>query len=137
MTAWCHGATGPGGAAMTTSTSSAAAHSAGSSCCSPQGRSCPLPGLVCEARPWAGGRIHRAQGHDGYLTIRWLPRGIRTPGLFQGISGIGYELLRLARPRELPVVLLWERPGREGTRADQATLTLRRRAAGPTTRPTS
>lgn len=31
-----------------------------------------------------------------------------TPGFFQGASGIGYELLRLAYPDILPSVLLWE-----------------------------
>ncbi len=30
------------------------------------------------------------------------------PGLFQGIAGIGYELLRLAEPAALPSVLLWD-----------------------------
>ncbi len=30
------------------------------------------------------------------------------PGFFQGASGIGYELLRLAYPDQLPSVLLWE-----------------------------
>jgi lantibiotic modifying enzyme len=31
-----------------------------------------------------------------------------TPGLFQGASGIGYQLLRLHHPDRLPSVLLWE-----------------------------
>ena len=30
------------------------------------------------------------------------------PGLFQGVSGIGYELLRLHAPETVPSVLLWE-----------------------------
>ena len=30
------------------------------------------------------------------------------PGLFQGAGGIGYELLRLTHPNQLPSVLLWE-----------------------------
>jgi lantibiotic modifying enzyme len=30
------------------------------------------------------------------------------PGLFVGLAGIGYELLRLTEPRQLPSVLLWE-----------------------------
>jgi len=32
------------------------------------------------------------------------------PGFFQGLAGIGYELLRLARPRELPSVVAFEMP---------------------------
>jgi lantibiotic modifying enzyme len=31
-----------------------------------------------------------------------------SPGFFQGIAGIGYQLLRLAHPDRLPSVLLWE-----------------------------
>ncbi|MEI6174293.1 MAG: lanthionine synthetase LanC family protein [Bacteroidota bacterium] len=30
------------------------------------------------------------------------------PGFFQGISGIGYELLRLAWPEKIPSVLVFE-----------------------------
>jgi lantibiotic modifying enzyme len=30
------------------------------------------------------------------------------PGFFQGLSGIGYQLLRLAYPDQLPSVLLWQ-----------------------------
>jgi len=35
------------------------------------------------------------------------------PGFFRGLSGIGYELLRLARPAELPSVLAFQAPGGE------------------------
>lgn len=35
-------------------------------------------------------------------------KDIYNPGFFQGIPGIGYELLRLAYPQQLPSVLLWE-----------------------------
>jgi len=30
------------------------------------------------------------------------------PSFFQGLSGIGFELLRIARPQSLPCVLAWE-----------------------------
>ncbi|HEX7809288.1 MAG TPA: lanthionine synthetase LanC family protein, partial [Thermoanaerobaculia bacterium] len=30
------------------------------------------------------------------------------PSLFQGLAGIGYELLRVARPSAVPSVLIWE-----------------------------
>jgi lantibiotic modifying enzyme len=33
---------------------------------------------------------------------------VYNPGLFQGMAGIGYQLLRLACPDELPSLLLWE-----------------------------
>lgn len=35
-------------------------------------------------------------------------QGLYNPGFFQGTAGIGYELLRLAYPEQLPAVLLWE-----------------------------
>jgi lantibiotic modifying enzyme len=37
-----------------------------------------------------------------------LPDVIFDPSLFRGLSGIGYALLRLAEPRRVPCVLLWE-----------------------------
>ena len=30
------------------------------------------------------------------------------PGLFDGLAGIGYQMLRLAAPDRVPSVLLWE-----------------------------
>ena len=39
-----------------------------------------------------------------------VPLGIETPGLMTGIAGIGYELLRLAKPDRVPSVLLLESP---------------------------
>ena len=43
------------------------------------------------------------KGHYGYGPILDFH-----PGFFQGASGIGYQLLRLAYPEQLPSVLLWE-----------------------------
>jgi lantibiotic modifying enzyme len=37
-----------------------------------------------------------------------LPKQVDNPSFFQGTAGIGYELLRMARPDLLPSVLLWE-----------------------------
>ena len=51
--------------------------------------------------------IARARRTGGYQLFTNLPNSVFTPGFFQGVSGIGYQLLRLARP-ELPSVLLWE-----------------------------
>lgn len=39
-----------------------------------------------------------------------VPLGVETPGLLTGIAGIGYELLRLAKPDQVPSVLLLESP---------------------------
>ncbi|MBV9444542.1 MAG: type 2 lantipeptide synthetase LanM family protein [Streptosporangiaceae bacterium] len=37
-----------------------------------------------------------------------LKGAVDNPGLFQGAAGIGYQMLRLAKPEELPSLLLWE-----------------------------
>jgi type 2 lantibiotic biosynthesis protein LanM len=37
-----------------------------------------------------------------------LPRYVFSPEFFQGVSGIGYQLLRLYNPKKLPSILLWE-----------------------------
>ncbi|MDY0952038.1 type 2 lanthipeptide synthetase LanM family protein [Bacillus thuringiensis] len=37
-------------------------------------------------------------------------RHIEIPGLFMGLSGIGYQLLRLAKPNQVPSVLTLEKP---------------------------
>jgi len=39
-----------------------------------------------------------------------IPLGTESPGLMTGIAGIGYELLRLAVPEQVPAVLLLEPP---------------------------
>lgn len=41
-------------------------------------------------------------------TFQWIPGADRyNPGFFSGISGVGYELLRLTHPDVLPSALLW------------------------------
>lgn len=71
----------------------------------------------------AGQRLRRAELIDQArrlavsLSVRAIERGgfalegAETdlhPGFFRGLSGIGYQLLRLAAPAKLPSVLLWE-----------------------------
>ena len=134
MTAWCNGATGIGLSRLAARTligddavgteidlALAATRRCGTQdvdqlCCGTFGRielllaaGCQLgqPALVAEARQRATERVRLAERHRGYRTIRKLPRWVQNPGLFQGISGIGYGLLRLARPNDLPIVLLW------------------------------
>jgi type 2 lantibiotic biosynthesis protein LanM len=52
--------------------------------------------------------VNKAQQSGGYQLFANLPNHVFSPSFFQGISGIGYELLRLAFPETLPSVLLWE-----------------------------
>ena len=46
---------------------------------------------------------------QGWITA--APQGVETPGLLFGLSGIGYELLRLAMPENIPSVLSLAAPG--------------------------
>jgi lantibiotic modifying enzyme len=48
-----------------------------------------------------------ARGRE-YKTYAAAPLDLHAPGFFQGTSGVGYTLLRLAHPDRLPGVLLFE-----------------------------
>lgn len=62
------------------------------------------PALVALARRRAAARLDRTA--EGFS---WPFGGDNENlGFFQGLAGIGYELLRLARPGEFPCALLWE-----------------------------
>ena len=39
-----------------------------------------------------------------------VPLDVETPGMMDGLAGIGYELLRLAEPSQIPSVLILEEP---------------------------
>ncbi|HEU0142510.1 MAG TPA: type 2 lanthipeptide synthetase LanM family protein [Bryobacteraceae bacterium] len=135
MTAWCNGATGIGlsrlGARLAIADGPVAQEIEAALratrgyryddvdhlCCGSFGRiellltaGCQLhrPRLVAEARRWASVRIQQSERNGGYRVMHRLPRWVRNPGFYQGISGIGYQLLRLARPKDLPILLLWE-----------------------------
>ncbi|MEA2562623.1 MAG: hypothetical protein QOH06_4127 [Acidobacteriota bacterium] len=60
----------------------------------------------------AAGRITRqalaAMDEKGYLC--GVPFYVETPGLMEGLAGIGYGLLRLAEPERVPCVLLLDLP---------------------------
>ena len=68
-----------------------------------------LPGLRREIarQTW---NVLDSMDRDGFLC--GTPVGIESPGLMNGIAGIGYGLLRLAEPGQVPSVLGLE--GREG-----------------------
>jgi type 2 lantibiotic biosynthesis protein LanM len=69
------------------------------------GRKLSQPQLQEKAMTQAAQVLIRAKqrGSFGYGSILDFH-----PGFFQGAAGIGYELLRLAYPDQLPSVLLWE-----------------------------
>jgi len=63
------------------------------------------PQLIEVAMKQATAIIIRAKQRGGF---GYTPPLSYHPGFFQGAAGIGYELLRLAYPDQLPSVLLWE-----------------------------
>ncbi|HEX5848037.1 MAG TPA: type 2 lanthipeptide synthetase LanM family protein [Rubrobacter sp.] len=66
------------------------------------------PELEASARTNAWRVLDKANRTGGFVLHPLLPRQVDNPGFFQGTAGIGYELLRMARPDLLPSVLLWE-----------------------------
>ena len=61
--------------------------------------------LVETAQQWAMHNLERAVEHEGF---RLETENSLSPGFFRGLSGVGYQLLRLAAPESMPSVLLWE-----------------------------
>jgi lantibiotic modifying enzyme len=55
----------------------------------------------------AGAVLRRAAENNRYALAAQVPGVTDSFSLFQGIAGIGYQLLRVADPARLPCVLLW------------------------------
>lgn len=130
MVAWCHGAAGIGLARLASlqhiddtmlceeidvalKTTIAAGFGGDHSLC--HGDSGNLETLLVAsevlAMPQNGQPLKHLTGRllDSIDTYGWLtdvPLDVKTPGLMVGITGIGYELLRLAEPEIIPSVLL-------------------------------
>jgi class II lanthipeptide synthase len=66
------------------------------------------PELLDEARQRASAVVRRAARNHRYKLFAQAPGVGESLSLFQGIAGVGYQLLRLAEPDRLPCVLLWE-----------------------------
>jgi type 2 lantibiotic biosynthesis protein LanM len=60
------------------------------------------------AREWAAKVVQRKRLSGGYRLTGRRGQEFFDPSFFQGLSGIGYQLLRIAHPRLLPSVLTWE-----------------------------
>jgi len=65
------------------------------------------PQLLLTAQQQAAWMVARARRTGAFYLYQNLPKGVYSPGFFQGTTGIGYELLRLAYPERLPSALLW------------------------------
>lgn len=52
--------------------------------------------------------VERARRSGGYRLSGQPGQDFFDPSFFQGLSGIGFELLRIANPQSLPCVLAWE-----------------------------
>jgi type 2 lantibiotic biosynthesis protein LanM len=60
-----------------------------------------------------------------------LPLGVESPGLMTGLAGIGYQLLRLAYPEQVPSVLLLDAPPVRERRVSPVSTGQRDGAAAP------
>lgn len=64
--------------------------------------------LLKEAYKRVFGVMERAKRNGHYLLFRAGDNDFFNPGYFQGVSGIGYQLLRMAYPDRFPAVLLFD-----------------------------
>jgi type 2 lantibiotic biosynthesis protein LanM len=64
------------------------------------------PDLIPIVQKQLSNLIHRAEARGGFYLFP--DKNLFNPGFFQGLSGIGYALLRLAKPDRYPNVLLWQ-----------------------------
>lgn len=65
------------------------------------------PELLETARSQATWVVQRAAQYGDFQLHDTLPHGVHNPGFFTGSAGIGYQLLRLAHPDQVPSALLW------------------------------
>ncbi|HEY9847669.1 MAG TPA: lanthionine synthetase LanC family protein, partial [Candidatus Caenarcaniphilales bacterium] len=65
------------------------------------------PELLTMARGQAASLIARAAQVGNYQLFLKIPNKLNL-SFFQGMAGIGYQLLRLAQPESTPEVLLWQ-----------------------------
>lgn len=66
------------------------------------------PELEVLAQRQATWVIQRAQQKNYYTLLDIEASNAFIPGMFQGLAGVGYVFLRLAKPDEIPSILLWQ-----------------------------
>ena len=52
--------------------------------------------------------VTQSESRGTFLVFPGLPPKVYNPGFFHGITGIGYQVLRIAYPKLFPSILLWE-----------------------------
>lgn len=70
------------------------------------GRALQRDDLIAHARAWMTEVVHRAGEQGGFELYNGIEPGTDNPSLFRGTAGLGYQLLRLARPERVPSVLV-------------------------------
>lgn len=65
------------------------------------------PELVEHAKSLAASVLGRRSPAGAFRLLPGHPVEADSPGLFSGVSGVGYQLLRLCDPQRVPSVLLW------------------------------
>jgi type 2 lantibiotic biosynthesis protein LanM len=135
MNTWCHGAPGIGLARLSSlaihdstavrrdieaalgKVSSGGVGDKDGLCCGNMGRADVLyaasalqayAGLERHAVQLCSAVVARSRRSGGYRLSSGSAQDFFDPTFFQGLSGIGYQLLRLAHPGRLPCVLVWE-----------------------------
>ncbi|WNZ43923.1 type 2 lanthipeptide synthetase LanM family protein [Leptolyngbya boryana CZ1] len=136
MSSWCHGATGIGLArvgglqqfatdeihqeietAIQTTTHFLTLSGVEQLCCGKMGQIELLltasdrlaqPSLLADAQRYASQVIHSAKRQGGYKLEAALPISVYVPSFFRGEAGIGYTLLRLIAPAQVPSALLFD-----------------------------
>jgi type 2 lantibiotic biosynthesis protein LanM len=66
------------------------------------------PDLVEQAGRRLAATVGRARRRGGYVFAREYPGVLAFPGLFQGVAGVGYSLLRSALPDRMASLVLFE-----------------------------
>lgn len=66
------------------------------------------PELIAAGRERVQRVARRARRSGGFTLDDALPIRVYIPGFFQGLAGVGYEMLRARHPRHVPCALLWE-----------------------------
>lgn len=80
-------------------------------CCGRFGRAEVLwtAGLRSDRAEWQDAAVsHATEALESVSALLATPQAMHPAPFFQGLAGIGYQLLRLAEPNELPSVLLFE-----------------------------